>query len=252
MVLVHGFGGHTYSFRNLMPLLSSWRLIAVDLKGYGYSERDAQTGLTASDQVAMLRGLLARLGVEHATFLGHSMGGGVVQRFAATYPEMVDALVLVASVAGDERARVMMPPRWVTRALAPSIAALVASRMLAAAYFDPNMPTDEVREEYMRPIRIRGSMDEFSAIMASAGKDEPFDRARLTMPVLILAGAHDKLVPVAAAQHLREQIPQARLTVIDRAGHMLLEEQPQECARAIEEFLRDEAPTAQTALSAST
>src|SRR6476659_4957174 len=58
MVLVHGFGGHTYSYRELMPLLSSWRLIAVDLKGYGYSERDASTGLMASDQVAMLRGML--------------------------------------------------------------------------------------------------------------------------------------------------------------------------------------------------
>ena len=239
MVLVHGFGGHTYSFRKLMPLLSSWRVIAVDLKGYGYSERDANTGLAAADQVAMLRGLLARLGVEHAVILGHSMGGSIARRFAATYPEMVDALVLAATVAGDGRVRMVMPPRVVTRAIAPSIVALVSSRMLDAAYFDAAMPTEDVREEYMRPLRIRGSVDEFVTIMASAGKDEAIDQTRLTMPVLILAGAHDKMIPVEAAQRLREQIPQARLVVIDKAGHMLLEEQPEECARAIEDFLRE-------------
>ena len=239
MVLVHGFGGHTYSFRKLMPLLSSWRVIAVDLKGYGYSERDANTGLAAADQVAMLRGLLARLGVEHAVILGHSMGGSIARRFAATYPEMVDALVLAATVAGDGRVRMVMPPRVVTRAIAPSIVALVSSRMLDAAYFDAAMPTEDVREEYMRPLRIRGSVDEFVTIMASAGKDEAIDQTRLTMPVLILAGAHDKMIPVEAAQRLREQIPQARLVVIDKAGHMLLEEQPEESARAIEDFLRE-------------
>ena len=104
MVLVHGFGGQTYSYRRLIPgFARDHRVIAVDLKGYGYSERNPHTGLTHTAQATMLKSLLDRLGVARATFVGHSMGGAVVQRFAVAYPEMVDALVLAASASADER-----------------------------------------------------------------------------------------------------------------------------------------------------
>ena len=98
VVLIHGFGGHTYSYRHLIPVFArDHRVITIDLKGYGYSERNAHAGLSLTAQVSMLKSLLEKLGIAHATFVGHSMGGGVVQRFAVTHPEAVDALVLVAS-----------------------------------------------------------------------------------------------------------------------------------------------------------
>lgn len=105
IVLIHGFGGQTYSYRHLIPMLArDHRVIAVDLKGYGYSERNAHAGLSHTAQVAMLKGLLDKLGVARATFVGHSMGGAVAQRFAVTYPDMADALILAASVSGEDRA----------------------------------------------------------------------------------------------------------------------------------------------------
>jgi 3-oxoadipate enol-lactonase len=82
-------------------------------------------------------------------------------------------------------------------------------------------------------------MDEFVAIMRAGASDPAVDASKITMPVLLLNGADDRVVPLSAAQRIRERIPQARLVVIDRAAHMLLEEQPEECARAIVDFLRD-------------
>jgi pimeloyl-ACP methyl ester carboxylesterase len=240
MVLIHGFGGQTYSYRKLLPIFArDHRVIAVDLKGYGYSERDAHTDLSQRGQVAMLRSLLAKLGVERAVFVGHSMGGAVVQRFAATYPEMVEAAVLAASVTGEERLRRRMPPAFLVRPLAPVLAKTMSSRIIKASFYNPADLTPEVQDEYMRPVRIKGSMDEFVAIMRAGASDPAVDASKITMPVLLLNGTEDRVVPLSAAHRIRERIPQARLVVIDRAAHMLLEERPEECARAILDFLRD-------------
>jgi pimeloyl-ACP methyl ester carboxylesterase len=245
MLMLHGFGGSTYSCRHLIPVFArSSRVIAVDLKGFGYSERATGAGFSAAAQVAMLKELLDRCAVTRAVVIGHSMGGGIAQRFAATHPEMTQALVLAASAAGDERAGARMmrgraAPAWLLRPLLPVVAGFASNRLLKAMYYDQSKITPDVRDAYLRPARIKGSMDGLLAMMRDRADDVPLDEARITMPVLILAGAHDPVVPLGAAQRLRERIPHARLVVIEKAAHGLLEERPDECARAIEDFLRE-------------
>jgi pimeloyl-ACP methyl ester carboxylesterase len=242
MLLIHGFGGQTFQYRHQIPHFArEYRVIAVDLKGFGYSERDASTRLSHTDQVAMLRTLLDRLGVERVTIVGHSMGGAVAQRFAATYPAMVDALVLAASMPADRRLRRGMAPGFLLRPALPLLAPVAASRLLSAGFYDPANLTDEVREEYLRPARIKGSLDGLMRMMQDARSDPPVELARITMPVLLLFGAHDRVAPLAMAQQIRERIPHARLTVIERAAHLLLEERPDECNTAIADFLREAA-----------
>lgn len=248
IVLVHGFGGQTANFAQLMPLLAEdHRVIAVDLKGFGYSERDAHAGLSHRDQVAMLKRLLDELGVERTVLLGHSMGGAVAQRFAAAYPEMVDSLLLMASVAGDERYVHHMPPPALLRPVLPLLASLIAGRLLTASFYDASLLTPELREEYVRPAHIRGSREGLLAMMRDSCEDPPIDRSRITMPVLLLFAAHDRAVPLSVAQHLRELIPHARLIVIDRAAHLPMVERPEECAAAIRDFLREPAAAASAA-----
>jgi len=242
MVLVHGFAGQTASYAQLMPLLAQdYRVIAVDLKGFGYSERDAAAGLSQSDQVAMLRALLGKLGVARATFVGHSMGGAVVQRLAATCPEMVQALVLIASVASDERFPHGPLAALILRPFLPVLANVVATRLLDGLFYDRSVLTQEMREEYVRPAHIKGSMAGLLAMMRDSRDDPPIDAAAITKPVLLLYAAHDRVVPLSVAQRVRERIPQARLVVIDRAAHMLLAERPRECADAILSFLSEAA-----------
>lgn len=239
VVLIHGFGGQTYSYRGLIPLLArDHRVIAVDLKGYGYSERSTSTGLSATDQVAMLHALLGRLGVGRAVFVGHSMGGGIVQRFASLYPEMVDAAVLVASVHADRQRRMRMTlPAPLFRPLLPYLGKLATTRLLKLSYHDQSVLTDDVGDEYRRPGRMQGSMDGLFKMMQSYKHDRPVDFARITMPVLLLNGAHDRIVRGEAAKNLQERIPHAQLVVIEGAGHQVLEERPADCDRAIRAFL---------------
>lgn len=239
IVLVHGFGGQTFSYRALIPLFArDHRVIAVDLKGYGYSERSVSTGLSATDQVEMLHALLGKLGVERAVFVGHSMGGGVVQRFAGTYPEMVEAAVLAASVNPEHQRRARnLAPGAMMRPVLPYLGKIATERMLKASYFDDSVLTPDVADEYKRPGRIAGSMDGLFRMMQEGRNDGAVAFDRITMPVLLLNGAQDKIVPLFIASGIRERIPHSRLVVIDQAGHMLLEERPGECERAIRDFL---------------
>lgn len=238
MLLVHGFGGQTFSFRHLIAAFErDHRVIAVDLKGFGYSERDATAGLSHSDQVRMLRDLLAHLGIDRVVLVGHSMGSAVVRRFAGTHPQMVEAVILAAAVTGEERRGAPMLPAWLLRPLLPLLAAFASSRLLSLSFANPASVTEEVRDEYRRPARIKGSMDGLLAMMRDARFDTPIDDSAIGAPVLLLAGAEDRVVPASAAVSLQRALPQARLVVVDRAGHLLLEERPDDCARAIASFL---------------
>lgn len=241
VLLIHGFGGHTHHFRNLAPAIAAagHRVIAVDLKGYGYSERDAAAGLSFTDQVRMLGQLLDRLGVERVTVAGHSMGGVVGQRFAATYPGRTDALVLMASTSGDEGLARRMPPAPLAKAVAPLLAWVVAGRMLSASYYDRSRLTAELRAAYLRPARLRGSMAGLFASMRDRARDGVIERGNIAAPVLVLAAAEDRLVPLATAQRLRDLLPDARLVVVPEAGHALYDDQPEATASAILSFLRE-------------
>jgi pimeloyl-ACP methyl ester carboxylesterase len=243
-IMVHGFGGSTYQYRELMPAFASThRCIAVDLKGFGYSQRREDTGMSHDDQARMLAGLMDELGVSTATLIGHSMGGGVVQRFAALFPERADAIILAASVTGDERRGrgALTGATWLLRPILPVLAGFAGDRLFAASFHDKALATRELRDIYMRPARLKGSMDGLMRMVQDSAHDAPIDYGKITMPVLVLNAAQDRVVPLAAAQKLRERIPHARIVVIDQAGHLLFEEQPAECVSAITGFLAEAA-----------
>jgi pimeloyl-ACP methyl ester carboxylesterase len=157
----------------------------------------------------------------------------------------------MASVAADEWQGRRLPPAFFVRPLLPVLANLVATRLLDAALYERSMFTPEMREETVRPMRIKGSLAGLLAMMRDRRSDPAIDLGAITAPVLLLYGAHDRVVPLSVAQGLRERIPQARLVVVDRAAHMLLVERPGECADAIHDFLRDaaRAPVASPAAS---
>jgi pimeloyl-ACP methyl ester carboxylesterase len=119
------------------------------------------------------------------------------------------------------------------------LAGFAANRLLDASFYDTSHLTDDLRQEYLRPARLKGSMDGLLRMVRDARSDAEVDLSRITMPVLLLFAAHDRVAPLAMAQQLRQRIPHARLTVIERAAHLLLEERPDECNRAIADFLRE-------------
>jgi len=236
VILIHGFGGHTFSYRHQIADLSrDHRVVALDLLGYGYSGRtkDADYSLTA--QAGRVIGLMDALGIERASLVGHSMGGEVAMRVAAGHPDRVERLGLVASVSGDTPNR-LRGLRFV-RPLLPLMSHIAVDRILRVSFSDPSKITAEVRDAYTDPMQIRGSMDGLHRMMSDAKRDEAINYERITQPTLILWGDDERLLPEFMLERLRQRLPRADLITVMAAGHVLLEEQPAACNRVLREFL---------------
>lgn len=243
LVLIHGLGGSICNFRYNIPVLSQHlRVVAPDLKGFGYSERPATGDYSLTAQARLVGELMDRLGIPRAAVLGHSMGGAIALRLAATWPEKVDRLILVGSAPPDR-----MVPRFVASPPLPSLlrlgTALVLHQprlreiVLRQGFYDSAFLSPEMLEEFRSLSRIRGSTNAIVSLLSEAAREEPFDLSRVRQPVLLLWGRHDRWPSLRLARWLADQIPDARLKVIERARHMVLEERAEEANEAILSFL---------------
>jgi len=242
ILLIHGWNGSTFDMRYTIAELSrQYRVIAPDLLGYGYSARPPDGDYSLAGQAAFVISLMDRLGIQRASVLGHSMGGAIAMQLALRHPERIDRLILVASATAHE----MMRGRTIgllARPIVPLATLLfvresMVQRGLRRAVHDPEFVTPEVLEGHYRPLRMKGHMRASMLQLSDRRKDPPFDAREIRQPTLIIWGEHDRVVPLARGLELAEQIPNAQLAIIRSAGHLVLEEQPVECARALLPFL---------------
>lgn len=238
IVMIHGFGGNTFTFRYQMrDFGQDYRCVAIDLKGFGYSER-ADGDYSLTEQARLMFGAMDKLGIEKATLIGHSMGGEVVMRMAETAPERVEKLILAASVPGQ---KVPVAPRLgFMRPLLTPFTKFLAATAWGRLFYDPSrLDMAEIRQAYIVPTRIRGSEHTVWEMWRGIRADEQIDFAKITQPVLVLWAEKERVIPFPgrALSYLRGHMPEARTIHVPRTGHMLLEEQPEVCNAAIRSFL---------------
>jgi len=244
VVLIHGLGGNTFTFRYLIPdLARDHRVIALDLKGFGYSQRIRDGGYSMIDQARLVIGLMDTLGIQKAIVVGHSMGGAVAMNLAAAWPDRVDKLVLVASASGD---RIPMAPPWLLRPFLP-LGRLFRDRLFNLTVYDRSTITEEMREGYRRPALIRGTARAVYETLRDSRRDVPIAYGRIVQPTLLLWGERDRVLPSWMLPRLRQRLPNAEFASVERTGHMPLEERPEECNAIIRRFL--EAPARPAELS---
>ncbi|MEX0684207.1 MAG: alpha/beta hydrolase, partial [Dehalococcoidia bacterium] len=228
IVMVHGFGGNTYSFRyQLAALGQDYRCVALDLKGFGYSERPVNSDYSLTAQARLVLGAMDALGIERATLIGHSMGGEVVMRVAEMAPERVEKLVLAATVPG--RKAWVAPRMGFMRPLMVPIARISAWSSWKRLFYDPSrLDLAAIRAAYTRPARIHGSLNTVWEMWEDVRRDAQIDFKRIKAPVLILWAEKERILPLPgrSLKWLQKRLPKATTVTIPRTGHMLLEEQP--------------------------
>ena len=249
-VLLHGFGASLYSWQAVMePLSQHGMVIAFDRPAFGLTERpltwEGQNPYSPEAQVALVLGLLDHFGVQQAILVGNSAGGTVAMQVALAYPERVTALILVdPAVYSGGGAPALVRPLLATpqmRHLGPLIARQIQARgpeLIELAWHDPSLIQPETLELYKKPLQVNNwdkALWELTIASRASGLAERL--SEFTLPVLIITGDDDRIVPTADSIRLAGELPNAELVVIPEAGHVPHEERPAEFMQAIEAFL---------------
>jgi pimeloyl-ACP methyl ester carboxylesterase len=247
LILLHGLLGAAVCWRPAMASLArDARVYAIDALGMGASAR--VPGLDASLQASAerLRSFMDSEGIDRADLCASSHGGAVAMFFAATYPERVRSLILQAPAnpfCSRSRPQIRLFSsrfgQWLGRRL-PGAPRRLQAVALERMYGDPARVQPGILENYVRSLRIPGTVDYVLAVLASWTRDmsqlKHLLRRLRGIPCLLLWGTHDRAVSLASGETL-QRILGAELDLLPGLGHLPYEEQPHEFADRVCRFL---------------
>jgi len=257
VLLIHGMAGSSRTWREVMPRLARRHtVIAPDLLGHGESAKpmgDYSLGAHASG----LRDLLVgTLGIERATLVGQSLGGGVAMQLAYQHPELCERLVLAASgglgreVSWVLRLLTLPAVEYVMPVLFPRLARERGNRV-SAFLRDRGVRAPHVAEMWRayssltEPENRRAFVRTLRAVIDPGGQTvSATDRLYLAagVPTLIVWGGRDDIIPVEHAHRAHELMPGSRLEIFEGAGHFLHVEEPVRFADLLADFVETTEP----------
>jgi pimeloyl-ACP methyl ester carboxylesterase len=251
IVLLHGLAGSSETWRSLIgPLSRKYRVVAPDLLGHGNSTKP-RTDYSLGALSVLIRDVLDELGITRATFVGHSLGGGIAMQFVYQHPDYVQRLVLINSgglgpdvgmllrLASLPGAELVLPIIAAKRLLAPG--ERVWSLMRKAGIESPrgeemwrhyrSLSDGPTRQAFLRTVR--GVIDHRGQAVSALNRLN----TRMNFPVMAIWGDRDAMIPVAHAYAAQQIRPDVRVEVLTDVGHFPHAERPGEVAELIEDFI---------------
>jgi pimeloyl-ACP methyl ester carboxylesterase len=242
VVFLHGMFASSACWEKVLSTSAGGRpAIAVDLPGFGYSDRPWPYDHTVGGQAAHLLAFLDARGISHAVLVGNSLGGAVALFVAVAQPDRVRALVLVDAAWPGSRIpftiQALRTPVVGEIEMELYVRPLMRLGLRQRLFANPANVTEEIVERYWRPVTVPGTRRAALAAVRSRvlGYETLMDRVRV--PTLVIWGEEDRLLAVSDGRRLAAAIPAAHLVVLPHAGHIPQEEAPKEFSRAVTEFL---------------
>ena len=251
LILLHGFGGSTFSWREVLGELPG-SAVAFDRPGFGLTERPLRGAWQGGNpyspaaQVDLVVALLNELGIDQAVLVGNSAGGTLALRVAATYPERVSGLVLADAAVYEGGGA----PNWIrpllstpqVNRLGPLIARQFSGEpgldFLRTSYADPNRLTEADLAGHQRWLRADNwDAALWEVIKASRTADLTSQLSRVQMPTLVMTGQEDALVLPEQSEQLAETLPDAEFVSLENCGHLPQEECPEAFVEAVSSWL---------------
>jgi pimeloyl-ACP methyl ester carboxylesterase len=250
LILLHGFGASLFSWQEILADLASKRLVfAYDRPAFGLTERplewEGENPYAPDAQADLTVRLMDQLSVQSAVLVGNSAGGTIAALTALKYPARVKALILIdpAVYTGGGAPSIVRPLLQTPQMdrLGPLIARRIqdwGTEFASSAWHDPSKISDEVWAGYTKPLQAENwDRALWELTRASGGGDLPSRLHELTLPILVITGDDDRIVPTADSIRLAGELPNAELVVIPDCGHVPHEECPAPVLQAIEAFL---------------
>jgi pimeloyl-ACP methyl ester carboxylesterase len=251
IVFVHGLGGSWQNWLEQLPVFAAeHRCVAFDLPGFGASPRPEEE-ISIPGYGALVRDLLARIGIDRAVVVGNSMGGFVACELAVQHPDAVERLVLI-SAAGISSEQLHRRPLITGARMSTMVAEWVGSRadrlaarprartlLLSGIFRHPSALPAPLIGEQMRGSGKPGFIDAFDALMSYRIRDR---LGEIRAPTLVVWGTGDRLVPLKDADEFVRLIPDAEKLVFEDTGHTPQLERPAAFNEALRAFVTEEAP----------
>jgi pyruvate dehydrogenase E2 component (dihydrolipoamide acetyltransferase) len=235
VLLLHGFGADLNSWMFTQPALAErGRAVALDLPGHGGSTK-VLDGADESSFAAVIDLALGALGIARCHLVGHSMGGGIALAFAAWQPERVASLTLIASAQLGPEINAEFIDGFVKAQRRRE-----AQEVLTLLMHDPAMISRAMVEDVLRYKRLDGVAAALETIAAEwfPGDIQRVDNAvvaaNLAVPVQLIWGRDDRIIPLAHAEALKEKLP---VHILEDAGHLPHMEKSGEVNRLISRFI---------------
>jgi pimeloyl-ACP methyl ester carboxylesterase len=252
LILIHGFISSNLVWNEVfLPLAQAgFHVIAPDLPGYGYSDKPRNGEYTIAAQARAVLGLMDRLKIEKATIVGASYGGAVAAMIAIDCPERVERLVLVGAVSNDE------PKKKVLLRLA-SVPVLgdIATPLFLGSRWVLRKRTEQVYRRLGYPVdehklaarhHLLATANTHHAMIRTVRRWHANRIARdahlIRQPTMLVWGEEDTHIPISQAFKLRDAIPNSRLIVFRRCGHLPPTEYPAKFVEVVAEFCKEEGP----------
>ncbi len=249
IVFIHGLGASSYTWHKIAPELAKTnRVIAIDLKGFGQSDKPLDNRYSIFDQAKLVEDFLSRSGLRGVTLVGHSYGGGVALAVALNQMDagnrQIEKLVLIDSVAYRQPLpfffQVLRTPIIGELGMTLVPPEVQMTRALSIAYYKDEKVTKETVDHYASALHSEGGrhalFHTINSLDPEKAEEFSYRYRTLTTPALLLWCEHDKIVPLKFGKRLFSELPDARIEVIEDCGHIPHEEQPEETLRLIRSF----------------
>src|ERR1044072_1921896 len=248
LVLIHGFASSTLVWSKVFLRLAEagYRVIALDLLGYGYSAKPRNGEYTIAGQAKLLTRLLDALGIPRAIFIGSSYGGAVAATCALDYPERVEKLILVGTVNNNQPCEFMLMRFFGSPVLGDIVSPLlIGSRRLLRRrmkrVYDRHAWVMDERRVDARHLPLRAARTHRAIINTVRRWDAERisrDAHLITQPTLLLWGENDREIPLADGERLHAEIRGSRLIVFLNCGHLPHEEYPEAFTNVVNDFCK--------------
>ncbi len=245
LIMLHGFGSSLHTWEPwAQALVGEYRVIRLDLPGAGLSPPDPTNDYTDARSIALILALMDRRGVLRATLIGNSLGGRIAWTLAAKHPERTDKLVLISpdgfASPGLEYGKVPDVP-IALQAMQYVLPKALLQMNLEPSYGDPSVMSTATVDRYHDLMLAPGVRKALLARMEQTVlvAPEPLLRS-IRVPVLLLWGEQDALIPFSNAADYARNVPDIRLVSFPELGHVPHEEAPELSLTPLRAFLTEQ------------